>query len=119
MASAGGQSAGPSVLGRNCFLLFERLGRWVELLKPHPDDNFYQFITTGIRDGFHIGFNHQLALKPAKHNLLSCRDHPEVVDNYILAEMGKGHLIGPLAKSEFSYVHCSPFGVIPKKGANA
>lgn len=91
----------------------------MELLEPHPDSRFYQYIIDGISQGFCIGFDCQSHLCPAKHNLLSCREHPEVVSKYIQAEIGKGRLVGPLVKSDFNSIHCSPFGVIPKKGADA
>ena len=100
--------------------LSERVERWEALLAPHPDQRFKDVIITGLRRGFHIGFQPQLVtLKSAKHNLLSCAEHPQVVEDYIAKECKLGRLAGPFIKSTVPQIHISPFGVIPKKASGA
>lgn len=50
-----------------------------------------------------------------KRNLASASEHAQVVCNYLAAECAAGRVIGPLAVSDFSEVHVSSFGVIPKE----
>ena len=110
------------ILAPNCSPLFQKLDHWAELLQPHPDKRFCDFILKGIKEGFHIGFDRLLPLTSAKHNLPSTRDHPEVVDHYITGELEKKRLIRPVSSSALvscGYIHCSPFGVISKKGSDA
>ena len=47
----------------------------------------------------------------------SCLDHPDVVDRYIAEEVAKGRVlqVGPSELASLLGIHCSPFGVIPKK----
>ena len=92
-----------------------RLAAWEEALYPHPDKQFCRYILRGLQQGFHVGF-HQVCspLKSARRNISSAYEHPEVVDNYLLAECTAGRVLGP-----FSYpppgLHTRRFGVIPKK----
>ena len=45
------------------------------------------------------------------HNMLSAREHPVVVDDYLAAEYGKGRVLGPLKQELFPHVHPNKFGV--------
>ena len=49
--------------------------------------------------------------------MLSTRSHPEVVSDYIAAELALGRIaeLGPLETAKDLGIHTSPFGVIPKK----
>ena len=95
--------------------------KWEEALAPHPDRVFADYISKGISQGFRIGYRANTPRKSGQHNLLSAKDHIEVVNEYLQHEITKGRLIGPLPKSDSTpLIHCSPFGVIPKKsGSNA
>ena len=46
----------------------------------------------------------------------SATDHPDVIDKYLATEIAKSCVAGPFATPPFPNLHCSPFGVIPKKG---
>ena len=46
----------------------------------------------------------------------SATDHPDVFDEYLATEIAKSRVAGPFATPSFPNLHCSPFGVIPKKG---
>ena len=51
------------------------------------------------------------------HNLLSCIEHPEVVQEYIDKERSLGRLLGPLPQLSISNLQVSPIGFIPKKAS--
>ena len=63
-----------------------------------------------------MGFNYgSIALKPAKNNMVSARDHPDVVTKYLHEECKKGRVIGPVGSEATKWVaQISRFGVIPK-----
>jgi len=91
---------------------------WKEHLKCHPDRQFAQLILEGLEKGFPIGFKASSELRTAKTNLISAREHPEVVSAYIQEELSQG-LIGYIGPSEVATqlnVQLNPLGVIPKKG---
>ena len=80
-----------------------------------PDQVFVQYILRSIKGGFRIGFNSKpVSLKSKGVNLLSASDQPAVVDKYLEAELEAGRVIEVQA-SDHNIVHCSPFGVIPKR----
>ena len=76
-----------------------------------------EYLLRGIKDKFRIGFRAAALaaqLKSRKANMLSVMDHPQVVTGYIKEEVqaNRMHQVkNALAKN----LHCSPFGVIPKK----
>ncbi len=73
----------------------------------------------GIRHGFRIGFQHDPgSLRQSRQNLSSVKQHPEVVQEYLEKEQEGGRVfaVGKSEQAQALGVHCSPFGVIPKKG---
>ena len=52
---------------------------------------------------------------PAKKNMLSANQNPEVVEKYIQAEVEKGNMLGPFSLDIFPSAHTNRSGVIPKK----
>lgn len=52
-------------------------------------------------------------LKSAKHNLPCARDHPEIVDQYLVEELSQNR-IGSQYHINWATMHVSHFGVIPK-----
>ena len=90
---------------------------WERELAHHPDQQLVAYILSGIKNGFRVGFNHgALALRIKGGNMLSTRQAPNVVENYLKEELELGRVV-KLSSSEALKlgVHCSPFGVIPKK----
>jgi len=91
---------------------------WEHALQEHPDQQLVQYILRGISGGFRIGFNKQsVDLESSKSNMLSAEEHPQVVSSYIETEVGANRmlLIGTREEAQKLAIHCSPFGVIPKK----
>ena len=92
---------------------------WEEMLQLHPDRGLVRVLLRGIQEGFRVGFRHnQVELKPCGRNLVSAREHPEVVCGYLQEEVSSGRVIdvGDSKTAESLGMHCSPFGVIPKTG---
>jgi len=65
---------------------------WREHLIHHPDCQFAELIMSGLEDGFPIGFDTTSKLRPAKSNLISAREHPDVASAYIQEELYRGHV---------------------------
>ena len=66
-----------------------------------------------------MGFQGRRAeLRAAGQNLSSARQHPQVVEKYLREEKRLGRMVavGKADQASELGVHCSPFGVIPKKG---
>lgn len=88
---------------------------WRQLLLSHPHRDMVHFFLTGLSQGFRLGYCQAgSTLKSAKRNMHSALQHPEVVDQYLLAEMVEHRVVGPYPKSAVPEAHVSRFGVIPK-----
>ena len=89
---------------------------WEESLRDHPDAELKAYLLQGFRDGSRIGFDEdKVALRPAKNNMASAREHPQVITLYLQEECGKGRVVGPVDSSTSKLVRqVSRFGVIPK-----
>ena len=74
-----------------------------------------RFVLRGIVGGFRIGFNYRrFSSKPARSNMKSAAENPEMVEEYFFTEQSAERVIGPLAPETVPFVQISPFGVIPK-----
>ena len=74
-----------------------------------------QYILSGIKEGFGIGFDYgKASCKSAKSTLLSAETNPDVVTAYLQEEVKLGRVLGPLQVGSIPGVQVSPFGVIPK-----
>ena len=67
---------------------------WERALAHHPDHQFRD-ITSGIREGFRIEFDYNKQCKPMGKNMMSARQNPAVVTDYLLTERAAGRVIGP------------------------
>ena len=80
---------------------------WRKALSLHPNQPLVEFFLKGISQGFRIGFNHlPNRLKPVHKNLAGALQHPQVVEEYLSAEL----LTSPFTKD----LPINRFGVIPK-----
>ena len=87
---------------------------WEAMLKGHPDACFTNFILSGIKSGFRIGFNYsRAALRPAQKNMRSAVEHPEVVDAYLCNETSLNRIVC-LPPATLPWFQPNAFGVIPK-----
>ena len=90
------------------------VGQWESLLQDHPDRPLVQYIVTGMKEGFRVGFRRDYKYKRASGNMRSAIMNPKQVADFIQAEVQAGRVIGPL--QDIREVHVSRFGVIPKQG---
>ena len=84
-------------------------------MEHHPDKAFRDYIVSGLREGFRIGFKgHEC--RPAKTNIKSPLEQPQVVLKYLRDECATRRVVGPLAVNKFrnTDLMISHFGVIPK-----
>lgn len=92
-----------------------RLNNWVKGLASHPDKCFVDYVCSGIRDGFRIGYDCQGSrCKRATKSMRSIEEPADVVEEYLQKELTAGRILGPYSMSQYPNVHISPFGVIPK-----
>ena len=64
----------------------------------HPDRHKVEYVLTGFREGFRLGFHPgSVKLKSAKDNCPSSQKHPSVIDNYLTKEVSLGRVFGPTA----------------------
>ena len=71
---------------------------WARELQYHPDREYAQFMVEGMQGGFRIGFNYganSCAGNP--QNMVSARQHPQPIQQYLAKELAAGFIIGPLA----------------------
>ena len=84
-------------------------------LCDHPDQTAAAYVLTGLREGFHIGFEtSSVTLRSASSNMLSALVHPSVIDAYLETEVSHGRVAGPFTFPPYPNLHVSRFGVIPK-----
>ena len=111
----------PSGLGEKARVIRTplKLDVWQSELSGLADDWFAHYVCSGIEHGFRIGFHGmQAGLRSCDRNMVSTREHPEVVESYLTEERQQGRLVSVSSRREADKLgmHCSPFGVIPKKG---
>ena len=88
---------------------------WERRLRGHPDRAFMVYLVGGIKEGFRVGFRYGLAkCYPVKGNMKSAVDNPEVVDEYLVKEVGLGKIWGPFQPEQYAGIQINTFRVIPK-----
>ena len=89
---------------------------WEAALRSHPDTEFADYIWEGIQWGFRISYDYRShTCSPAHNNLLSAREHPEIITKYLSNEIAKGRILGPFPIGSIPNIQISRIGVIPKK----
>ena len=89
------------------------LHAWERALKHHPDSQFRDYLTNGLRHGFRVGFNHALVLRSAQANMPLL--NPSPVQEYLAKECTANRVLGPMPPTAASSTHVNRFGVIPKR----
>ena len=72
-----------------------KAANWARHLSSNPVLEFMAFLLCGIQEGFRVGFDYgRVVLKPSKSNMVSEREHPAIVSEYLQEECKKGRVIG-------------------------
>ena len=102
----------------NCITTPLKGPEWRKGLSSHPDQQFVDYITAGITDGFRVGFNYaKCACSSAKGNMPSALQHPDVVEEYLSKECAERRVIGPLPLGLVPRLQVSSFGEPAKQMA--
>ena len=91
--------------------------KWRKALEHHPDRDFVDYISTGIDEGFRVGFQWTSRHVVPKGKNLPI-SNPEVVTGYLTREVSLNRMI-KFSMSNVMAAHAgiqiSPLGIIPKK----
>ena len=87
---------------------------WERALRTHPDEQFTEYLVSGLREGFRVGFSYPRPCRSSADNMHSVREHAQVVRDYLSNECAEGRILGPLSPPWSDEIHVSRFGVIPK-----
>ena len=72
----------------------------------YPDRSKVDYLITGRREGFHIGFHaDNVKLKSATVNCPSANAHPEVIDTFLFDEINAGRIFGPTSTPPLPNLH--------------
>ena len=92
-----------------------RWGQWQAGLANHPDKAFASFVTTGIREGFRIGYDTApRERQSAAKNMPSALERREVVSSYLAKECTEGRVLGSFEERSLPQLHVNRIGVVPK-----
>ena len=67
---------------------------WRRRLGTHPDKDYVNYILNGIEYGFRIGVDDTRVFKSAGQNMLSAKQNPQVIEEYLQAEVARGNILG-------------------------
>ena len=96
------------------------MDQWEQMLEGHQDRWWADYLVRGIREGFRVGFSGYLdGLRAGTRNMVSAGEQPQVVQDYLDREVKEGRIweVGSVQEATDMGVHCSPFGVIPKRSS--
>ena len=90
------------------------LERLESALAKHPGRLFVSSLMHDMRYGAEIGYSGDRSHFVA-HNLISSRNNPKAVSDYLMHECASGRLAGPYHDLPHPDVRCSGVGVLPRK----
>lgn len=90
----------------------DRLAFWLAGYEPSKK----QYLIDGFTSVFRVGFQ-GTTLSTVPQNLPTALAQPELIDEYIAAEIRSQRVRGPFAHPPFVCYQCSPLGIVPKKDA--
>ena len=84
---------------------------WEWHLESLTDKECTRYLLKGLSEGFRIGFNYQDRVhRSARSNMLSAIQNPQVVEEYIRDERGRGRIVGPVSSGLEGPVWCNSKG---------
>jgi len=90
------------------------LASWWTRLRYHPHRDFSHCILRGIEFRFYIGVDPSVLLTPARSNMQSATQHPEIINDYLQNELLLNRMLGPFSPHLAPSVHINCFGCIPR-----
>lgn len=90
-----------------------KVERLLKLLSGYTPSTV-NYLYSGFSKGFPLHFEGDIVSFEAE-NLLSAREHPDIVSSKIDKELEAHRLAGPFHSSPFAEFRVSPLGVVPKK----
>ena len=92
-----------------------KLDVWREAFAEHPDRKYVEWLLTGLRDGFHIGFTGERPQGRARNLPTNNFEKREIVE-WLVKGHDKGYILGPFKPDECPLrdVVISPVGAVPK-----
>ena len=112
---SGGRRSGP-LRGAEAVITTLVWQQWEMELEDHPDKEWVQILVRGIQQGFCVGHDQSVGeLRRCRGNMCSSREQRAVIQEYLDEEV-EASRVWRVSPKEEAKVHCSPFGVIPKKG---
>ncbi|KAL2080909.1 hypothetical protein ACEWY4_022762 [Coilia grayii] len=84
-------------------------------LVPHPNDEFTDYLISGLLNGFHPGISAMPSTSFMCKNLLSAVNDPETVNDLLAAEVTSGFMMGPFPAPPFPTFRINPIGVATRK----
>ena len=90
------------------------VSRLASELTRHPDQVFVSRLINSLKFGARIGYEGPQKSRTSP-NLLSAREHPEVVTVNLDKEVRLGRIAGPFPSPPLADFQCHPVGVVPKK----
>ena len=92
-----------------------KLQNWLSAMKEYPDAQFANYIETGIKHGFRIGFQYgSVRCISTKANAKSASLHPRPITTYLNEELKECRIAGPFPMALLPEVQCNKLGVIQK-----
>ena len=88
---------------------------WEDRLQHHPDAVFTRYILEGLQTGFRIGLSPGTYFQSAQSNMQFAREHPQIIDDYLLKESTAGCILGPFSPHAMPNIHINRFSVILTK----
>jgi len=89
-----------------------RICQWTQLLRSHPDQEYFSYICQGISSGFRIGFDRSHIIHSASGNLSSSNE--SVIKDYLEREVALSRMWKFPWKISAPGTQISPLSVIPK-----
>ena len=95
------------------------LSQWESCLAGHPDHAYRDYLVSGIRDGFRIGYDYSRVstIRSSWRNILSVREKADVVHDYLEHECAEHWVVCPSDPAQFPFDHITCLGVIPTSTA--
>ena len=90
------------------------LGKGLALTK-HPNPAWAAALVQGIQQGFRIGLQEHPQCRPHLTNTPSAREHSELVDQFVRAQVSQGYMAGPFPVQDCANIITSSIAVISKK----